>query len=179
MMNQDDMKSPHHEGQEMNDDTLQAQSAQPSAEELCKVQLAEWKDRYMRCAADLENYRRRSEKERSQWTQAAQVEMLLGLLPVVDNLERAVVENQKITRTPELEAWLQGFDFIAKAMHKFLEQFDVKAVDQAAMFDPNLHEALMQVAAEDKPAGTIVNVFEKGYTFKGAVLRPAKVSVVK
>lgn len=140
----------------------------------------EWKEKFLRVTADFENYKRRMVKERAQWGNSAQVEMLLALLPIANNIDRALVEQQaKGQPSPELQAWFIGFELIAKSMHKFLQQFEVEAIDCSGSFDPEMHEALMHVDAENVPSGNIVQVLEPGYLFKKTVLKPAKVSVAK
>jgi molecular chaperone GrpE len=144
----------------------------------CQREVQELQDKYFHLSADFQNYRRRIEKEREQWTFKAQERLLLGVLDIADDVERALQEEHKMAdRHPEIKAWVAGLDMIAKSLQKFLEQAGVHEIKHMTEFDPNLHEALVQVTDVAVPAGNIVAVIQKGYMYKGAVLRPAKVSV--
>lgn len=164
--------------EETNNQSVEQESAQAQAEvDGCQRELQELQDKYFHLSADFKNYQRRVEKEREQWTFKAQERLLHGVLAIADDVDRAVQEQHKMADTPELKAWAAGLDMIAKSLHKFLEQAGVQEIAQMTEFDPNLHEAIVQVEDVAVPAGNIVAVFQKGYTYKGMVLRPAKVSV--
>lgn len=151
--------------------------AQDDAASGCQRELQELQDKYFHLGADFKNYQRRVEKEREQWTFKAQERLLHGVLAIADDVDRAMQEQHKMADSPELKAWAAGLDMIAKSLHKFLEQAGVQEIAQMTEFDPNLHEALVQVEDVAVPAGNVVAVFQKGYTYKGMILRPAKVSV--
>lgn len=143
----------------------------------CMAETAKLKDALLRATADFENAKRRMEKDRLQWSRIAQTEMLTGLLSVIDDFDRAL--EQKPKEIPaELAQWFNGFSMIEKKFHTYLQTIGVKEI-QATEFNPELHEAIMSVEAPDKESGSLVQIFEKGYTFKDAVLRAAKVSVAK
>jgi molecular chaperone GrpE len=147
--------------------------------EECKKELAYWKDQFLRSKADFENFKRRIEKEQTQWFQTAQAVLLFDLLNVVDDFDRAFEEKQKEGYSLELKAWIEGFELIRKSLHKLLSKYDVKEIKIEAEFDPRIHEAVAQVDSPDHKAGQIVDVIQKGYTFKDAVLRPAKVTIAR
>jgi molecular chaperone GrpE len=159
------------------------ESATPSESTLsleeCKKELDYWKDQFLRAKADFENFKRRIEKEKEQWYQTAQAVLLLDLLPVIDNFDRALEEKQKEEYSPELKAWLEGFELIRKSLHKLLSKYDIKEIKIKAEFDPHLHEAVAQVISPEHKTGQIVEVIEKGYTLKDTVLRPAKVTIAR
>jgi molecular chaperone GrpE len=169
----------------MEETTQQNQSMQTSdsqdqiALQQCQVQLQEWKEKYVRVQADLDNFSRRVEKEKSTWMRVAQAAILKDLLNIVDDVERAFSTTTAISLTAELQQWLTGFELIARGLQKFLISQGVEEISQIQSFDPNLHEALMQVDSPEHTSGTIIRVFQKGYMFKGEVLRPAKVSVAR
>ena len=144
---------------------------------VCKNELKELKDRYIRTIADFENYKRRIDKEKSSWILTGQEMILSDILTIVDNFDRAFKEQQKVVPS-ESDAWLTGFKMIHKEFQKMLIKHDVVEITDS-VFDPAVHEALMQVESADHESGTIVDVLEKGYRFKDSVLRPAKVSVAK
>ena len=161
-----------------NQEHNQNEASESNACSSCEQECDNYKAQFMRVTADFENFKRRQEKEQAQWYQQAQADLLKNLLVVVDNFDRALHEKQT-ERTPELESWLQGFELIHKSIKKLLKDYEVEELKNMTEFDPQFHEALAQVEAEDKKAGEIVDVLEKGYTFKGTLLRPAKVTVVK
>jgi molecular chaperone GrpE len=138
----------------------------------CLNQKDEWKDRCLRTAADFENYKKRAEKERSVWVTSAQSSIFSDLLSIVDDFDRAFAQAKE-------DQSIVGFALIHKEFHKFLDKHGISEIKDATQFDPNLHEAIMNVESADHQSGTIVQVLQKGYMFKGQVLRPAKVSVAK
>ncbi|GMU19631.1 MAG: protein GrpE [Candidatus Babeliales bacterium] len=136
----------------------------------CLIQKDEWKDRCLRTAAEFENYKRRSEKERVLWITNTQASILTDVIGLVDDFERAFANKDETCS-------LQGFELIYKSLQKILEKYGVQEIKEVTEFDPNLHEAIMQVESPDHKAGQIVQVLQKGYRFKDQILRPAKVSV--
>lgn len=138
----------------------------------CLVQKDEWKDRCLRTAADFENYKKRAEKERSAWITSAQTSILSDLLNIVDDFDRAFAQAKE-------DQSIAGFALIHKEFHKFLDKHGISEIKETKQFDPNLHEAIMNVESADHESGSIVQVLQKGYMYKGQVLRPAKVSVAK
>jgi len=173
-------------GQAAQDDMNDSQeSAEDNAEtvdsvesDLCEQELAQVKDTLVRLGADFQNYKKRVEKDRSHWAHMIQSEMILDLLPVIDNFDRALEEAQK-EESAEDAKWLEGINMIHKAFYDYLKKQDVAVIEQMQTFDPELHEALMQVESEGHQEGDIVQVLQRGFTLKGKVIRPAKVSVCK
>ena len=134
----------------------------------CLITQNEWKERALRATADLENARRRMEKDQSLWLYRSQSHLLSQLLPIIDNFDRAMAhvgDNE-------------GLIMIHAAFHDFLKNNGVKEVSYET-FNPVFHEAVMQVESAEHTPGTIVTIFEKGYMLQDQVLRPAKVSVAK
>jgi molecular chaperone GrpE len=144
----------------------------------CQLQVQEWKDKFVQMNADLQNFRKRMEKEQMGWSQAAQAKIFTELLTVVDNFDRAIAEKPQ-TDQKEIVAWIDGISMIHGFLTKLLEQFNVRPMDSYSEFNPRFHEALMQVDSPDHKSGQIVAVLEKGYMMGDIVLRPAKVSVAK
>ena len=145
----------------------------------CTKQLLVWKEKYAHAWADFDNFKRRSEKERSLLAQMGQVDLLKKLLPLVDDMERAFDDQQRYEFPQEVHAWLVGFSMIRSSLHKFLSDVGVHEMDVTTMFDPERHEAIMTVASDKQESGNIVAVLQKGYLYKDTVLRPAKVSVAE
>ena len=173
----DKAENNHKEKNSQKQESNQTDVSENNALLKCEQERDNFKAQFLRVTADFENFKRRQEKEQAQWYQQAQADLLKNLLVVVDNFDRALQEKQ--TRTPELASWLQGFELIHKSIKKLLKDYDVEELKNMTEFDPEFHEALAQVESEDKNPGDIVDVLEKGYTFKGLLLRPAKVTVVK
>jgi molecular chaperone GrpE len=144
----------------------------------CQSQLQTQKDRYMYLTAEFDNYKKRQEKERLSWLEFAQDGVLVDMLPIVDDIERALTDLQA-KQLPELASQVTGIELIAKELSKTLKKYDIEEIPQAVQFDPERFEAVMQVKSETHKPGEIVAVFQKGYTRKGRVLRPVKVSVAE
>ena len=136
----------------------------------------DYKNLYLRVNADLQNLKKRADRERSELRLMVQAEIIGKFLPVMDDLERALQAAHTQGAPP---AWLEGFALILKNYKKQLADVGVEEIPAQATFDPELHEALVHVESSDHQAGTIVQVLEKGYTLKGRVVRYARVSVAK
>ena|SRR5579872_2602298 len=167
--------------EDMNKELNQTRGEQGLIEalEACELSLAEWKEKFTRIAADFDNFKRRMEKEQAASAFAYQAEILRKLLPIVDDIDRAVTELKTKQLPAELATWFSGFHMIGIALNKFLESCGVQEIIDLKTFSPSLHEAIVLVDAPDKITGDIVQQLQKGYTLHGAVLRPAKVSVAK
>ncbi len=150
---------------------LDLQDQEESQLSACKAQL-------MRATADLSNYQRRVEKERAEWSVYSQVSVIKSLIQFLPELDRAVEQAEsKITGSDAV--WLEGFALINKNVKKAFVDLGVTEIDCSGSFDPELHEALMQVEDDQYVPGQIIQVLEKGYQFKNQVIRYAKVSVAK
>ena len=159
----------------------QANEEQASVEELpveeqLALDLAAEKDKFLRLFAEFENYKRRTSKERIELFKTANQEVLLAMLPVLDDFDRALVEISK----SEDELLLKGVELIHEKLKntlvsKGLEQVDVKAGDS---FDADFAEAITQIPApSDKMKGKIVDVLEKGYKLGDKIIRFPKVVI--
>ncbi len=142
----------------------------------CQSSLEEWKEKYVRVNADFDNFRKRTAKDQTFWRQTAQIEVLLPIIAIVDDFDRAL-ETQ--TGDQVSRVGLEGFELIHKSLNKYLQTLGVEVMTDYDTFNPEYHEAIMQVDAPGYENGSIVSILEKGYLFKGIVLRPAKVSVAK
>lgn len=126
--------------------------------------------------AEFDNYKKRIEKEQKIWTDRAQENILIDLLPIIDNFDLAL---EYIKDTPkECAGAFGGIELITKEFHKFLNKYNITEISNLEKFDPEFHEAVMQEAHETKNSGDIIKVLQKGYAHKGKVIRPAQVSVV-
>ncbi len=138
-----------------------------------------FKEQFLRLSADLQNYKRRVEKERLDWMHMAQSNILQDILPIFDELNRALELSEQEATDEKTKKWLEGFKLIQKNWTKKISDLGVKEIDASGEFNPELHEALMQADSKDVESNHIVQCFEKGYTFKDKVIRHAKVSVAK
>ena len=133
-----------------------------------------YKDRWVRLAAEFDNYKKRTLRERETLIRSANESLIRDLLPVVDSVDRA---NAHADGDTDSEAFKEGIRMIMEEMPKILESRGLKEIEAAGLpFDPNLHEALMQVES-DHEAGTVAGVIERGYCLADRVLRHAKVVV--
>lgn len=139
------------------------------------------KDQLLRTLAEFDNYKKRSQREMSQFMQTANEKLIVDILPSIDDLERAVKVSKEIASDdPKVQQFVQGVDFIYKKLMKTLEAKGLKAIESVGQpLDVNLHDALMQIDAPEKEPDTIVDEHEKGYYLYDKVIRHAKVIVSK
>lgn len=141
-------------------------------------ELAELKDRYLRLAADFDNFRRRSLKERQDLHNYANENLVKELLQTVDNLERAVVHGRKEEQQGDSENLLQGIELTHRSLLQILARHGVAEIEaEGKPFDPQIHEAVRRVPSNEHPPGTVTAVYQKGYLLKDRLLRPAMVAV--
>jgi molecular chaperone GrpE len=161
--------------------TLQAALEKAEAEK--KTLEAEKKenwDKFLRAAADLENFRRRSKRDLDDARADAKTRVLKEMLPVVDNLERAVQHAEEAVQASELTAMVDGIRLVLRQFAAAFERVDVTAVEALGKpFDPNLHEAISQQETDEHAPGTVTSVLQRGYKLGDRLLRPALVVVAK
>ncbi len=142
-------------------------------------ELSELNTKWLRALADLENYKRRVEREKRRWTREAKEEVLLPLLDVIDNFERAVTCDIPGAPEPD-DPYRQGVEMILKHLRSVLSSQGVEPIEACgAEFDPNLHEAVQQVESEEHRSNEIVEEVQKGYTMGDRLLRCSRVVVAK
>jgi molecular chaperone GrpE len=164
-------------------DESKAEAAQagaaPAASPEAAAELSELKDRYLRLGADYDNFRRRTLKERQDLLNYANENLVKELLGIVDNLERAVEHGRKEEQRGDTDNLLQGIELTYRSLQQLLTRHgvsEIQALEQ--QFDPQSHEAVRRVKS-DKPAGSVVAVYQKGYMLKDKLLRPAMVAVAE
>lgn len=137
---------------------------------------AEMRELAQRKQAELENYRRRVERERADLLRHAGFEVVKEVLPVLDNLERALQASES---SPE-ESFRAGVAIICRQFREILTRQGLSEVEsEGRTFDPHVHEAVTRIETSEHPEGTVVEVLQKGYLFKDRLLRPAMVSVAQ
>jgi molecular chaperone GrpE len=160
--------------------TQAAPAADPAA--LAK-EAADYKDRMLRTLAEMENLRRRTEREVADTRQYAVANFARDLLAVADNMQRALATLSADFRDqadPVVKSHIEGVELTERELMKVMEKNGIKRFDpQGQKFDPNLHQAMMQVPDQSVPDGTVVQVMQPGYMIADRVLRPALVGVSK
>ena len=142
--------------------------------EALKKEKEELREKLLRRLAEFENYKKRVLREKREYYSNIYAEIVKNLLPILDNFERAFAEP-----SPE-ESFREGMELIMNQFRGFLEKEGLVEIEALGeKFDPNLHEAMMMEADPELPEGQIVEVLEKGYTFRGKLVRPSKVKVVR
>lgn len=141
---------------------------------------AQLKDQAMRALAEAENARRRAQKDREDATKFAITGFARDLLPVADNLRRAIdaTPEELIGLDPRVQSLMDGIGATERELLRALERNGVEKVEaEGQAFDPNKHEVMFEMPSGGQPAGTVMQVVEQGYTLKGRILRPARVGV--
>jgi len=134
-------------------------------------------ERYLRQVAELENFKKRTNREREEAIRFANETLVKDLLPIVDNLERAVVHSKDGANGKTL---VEGIEMVLRGLFDVLAKHGVVQVSAVGQpFDPEKHEAMAQVEVETHKPNTIVEEYHKGYMFRDRLLRPALVSVAK
>jgi molecular chaperone GrpE len=131
----------------------------------------------LRLQADFDNYRKRLEKDKIEFIKFANEEIISEILKIIDDFERAVEAGKT---KHDFDVLYKGIEMIYKDFKEFLKQKGLKEIEaQGKPFNPNEHEAMMQEETDKHPEDCVVEEFQKGYTFNGRVIRPAKVKVAK
>lgn len=146
--------------------------------EQAKKELEESEERYLRLQAELQNILRRNKKEKEEAARYRSQSLATELLPVIDNLERALTIEVTDEQGKSLK---KGIEMVLASFEQALSKEGIEVLDPVGEpFDPQFHEAYTAVPAEEgQESGTVSQVFEKGYTLRGRVLRAAKVAVVQ
>jgi len=135
----------------------------------------EYLDKYRRGAAEFANYRKRQDRERAESALRTSAQVMRQLLPVVDDLERAI---SNIPGEFAADGWVEGVLLIDRKLKSVLEQFQVVPIEALGKpFDPYFHSALVRCESNEQPAGTVVEELERGYMIGDRVLRPTIVKV--
>jgi molecular chaperone GrpE len=147
-----------------------------------EAEIARLKDQALRALAEQENTRRRAQRDVEENSKYAVSNFARDMLPVGDNLRRALdtIGAEARAADPALAKFAEGVELTERELLNILDRYGIKRVDPVGQpFDHNLHQAVMQVENSTQAPGTVVQVFQPGYTIHGRLLRPAMVTVAK
>ena len=132
-------------------------------------------DRLLRLAADFDNYKKRAAREREEYVRLANERLVKELLPILDDLERALAAAEQHEEA-QLE---EGVRLVHRSLASLLERNGLTQIETEGKFDPHVHEALLSQPAEEKESGDVLDVIQKGYRIGDRVVRPARVIVAE
>lgn len=140
-----------------------------------RAEAAQHKDALQRTMADFQNYKRRTEREKSLLSHKSALDTITKMLPIIDDFERAMAN---VPEDLEGNPWMNGVTLIQGKFKKLLEEHAVEVLDpQGEAFDPNIHQAISMDDSEDVPSGHVIETLQKGYQSGDILLRPAMVRV--
>ncbi|HVV64504.1 MAG TPA: nucleotide exchange factor GrpE [Rhizomicrobium sp.] len=155
----------------------------PSEVEALRAEAADLRDRLLRALADADNTRKRAEREKQDASQYAVTRFARDMLQIADNFARALAAcppDLRAAADPQVKAVIDGVEATERQLLATLERYGVKPIDTSdGRFDPNFHQAIAEVPASGKPAGSIVDVVQAGYVIGDRLLRPAMVTVAR
>lgn len=139
---------------------------------------AEEHQRYVRLQADFANFKKRTNVEKLQLSELVKTEVLIRILPIMDNFERAL-QSPRETMSEEMQSFVAGYEMIYKQLREVLEKEGVTKMEAVGKpFDPQYHQAVMRVASDAYENDTVAEVLQEGYLLGDKTLRPAMVKVV-
>jgi len=158
-------------------DEVSESSSTDSQEKKAEEELQIYQDKYMRLAAEFENYKRRVQRDQKDAIRYANESLLKNLLSTLDNLERAIQSGKDAGASGSL---LEGVELTHKQFLETVGKLGVRQISSTGcLFDPNIHQAVAQVESETAEPNTVVEEFQKGYFLHDRILRPAMVTVAK
>ena len=175
-------ESPTEEAVEAQENTKAEESVEADPLEAALAEAADYKDKYLRAHADFENAKKRLEKDKMNAVSYANESFAKDILAVMDSFESALASMESADEensSEVLEKMKEGVNLTYDQLKKILEKNHIKEVECDGEFNPELHQAIMQVESDAHEAGDVVQVMQKGYTIKDRILRPAMVSTCK
>ncbi|MEC0232634.1 nucleotide exchange factor GrpE [Paenibacillus alba] len=143
--------------------------------EAARVQAEENYQRLLRVQADFDNFRRRARAEKEDFAKYASLKLIEQLLPIVDNFDRALSSSKE---TKDFDALVKGLDMTYRGIDQLLTAEGLKSIESVGHpFNPEFHQAVMQVESDEHEEGIVVEELQKGYMLKDKVIRPAMVKV--
>lgn len=184
-----DLSDSNNESAESSDDFAESTSdlgaeskniAESSTEESDKIKALE--EKYIRAYAEFDNVKKRLEREKYQSLEYANEQILKDFLPILDTLESALESTKNVdgeAMTKMLEKTREGIQLTIDNFLKAFSKHSVERISTEGEFDPNVHNAIMQIPSEGKADGEIAQVIQKGYKYKDRVIRPSMVAITK
>ena len=173
--NEPDREAPEEEQATLEIDTESVADSLAADLDGLQAELEEAQNRALRSSAELENYRRRANRQMAEERRYANIDILRDLLPIWDNMGRAVEAAQKAGET---NALLEGFQMVCTQLESVFEKYNCTKLEPTGEpFDPNLHEAISQMPSAEHPAGTVLHVAQIGFVLHDRVVRPCQVVV--
>jgi len=175
----------HGQTEEVKDQAAEFAAADSDSERIeLKAKLAEKEkeaaanyDKYVRAVAELDNYKKRAAKEKTEILKYGKEDVVKDILPFVDSLDRAL---EHVGSSSDIKAFKEGLQLIQDQLFCCLKKHGVEAIECAGKdFDPNFHEAMMQTDSEHHETNKVISEFQRGYLLNGRLLRPSRVSVCK
>ncbi|MBF0485555.1 MAG: nucleotide exchange factor GrpE [Candidatus Omnitrophica bacterium] len=153
-------------------------TAELSQADKLKLEVEDWKDKYVRLFAEFDNMRKRNERDRMELIKYAHEEVIVEMLNFLEDFERSLAAAK--ASPGEVSTIIKGLEMVLAKMQQLLKKYDVREIEALGKkFDHNCHEALMVEESPDREDDTVSEVFQKGYTLGGRVVRTAKVKVSK
>jgi molecular chaperone GrpE len=179
-MSQENENLEESQTEEVEEQTEAEETVEVDPLEAALAEAAEYKDKYLRAHADFENSKKRLEKDKMNAVAYANESFAKDILAVMDSFENALASMEESEDSSEvLEKMKEGVNLTHEQLKKVLEKNHIKAVECEGEFDPEVHQAIMQVESDAHQPGDVVQVMQKGYTIKDRILRPAMVSTCK
>jgi len=163
------------------EEPITVEDGQLSEIEKLREEVASWEDKFLRTHASFENSKRLLAKDKATAVAYANESFASDILSVIDSLDSALtmINIDESESNEFMKKMKEGITLVDEQLHKVLEKHNIKPVECNKAYDPNIHQAIMQVDSPEHNSGDIVQVLQKGYTIKDRVLRPAMVSTAK
>ncbi len=179
-MSQENENLEESQAEEVEEQTEVEETIEVDPLESALAEAADYKDKYLRAHADFENSKKRLEKDKMNAVSYANESFAKDILAVMDSFENALISMEDSEDSSDvLEKMKEGVALTHEQLKKVLEKNHIKAVSCEGEYDPEVHQAIMQVESDVHETGDIVQVMQKGYTIKDRILRPAMVSTCK
>ena len=179
-MSQENENLEESQAEEVEEQTEVEETVEVDPLEVALAEAADYKDKYLRAHADFENSKKRLEKDKMNAVSYANESFAKDILSVMDSFENALSSMENSEDSSEILANMkEGVNLTFEQLKKILTKNSIKEIDCEGEFDPEVHQAIMQVESDAHETGDVVQVMQKGYTIKGRILRPAMVSTCK
>lgn len=154
---------------------VEEQTEEPDEKTLLKEKVEDLEGRLLRTMADFENYKKRARAEKEDFAKYANLKLISELLPIYDNLERAIYSSHE---SQNFESLIQGVEMVYRQLEEMMKKEGLEAIEAVGLpFNPEYHQAVMQIESDEYESGIVIEEFQKGYKLKEKVIRPSMVKV--